>query len=119
MRGNRARKTKPFVFETSEKRAEAIKSVLSAIEREELLKQHSALLGGAREVSDDVLSPRLFRVRDSRAHSTGPAGWGCDQSAGLNYSRLTDKEAVRLKEHNIRERAERPSIVCLPHLALS
>lgn len=111
MRGKRARKTELFVFETSEKRAEALKSVLSAIEREEIF------VGGAREVSDDVSSPRL--LRDSRAHSTGPAGWGCDQSAGLNYSRLTDKEAVRLKAHNIRERAERPRIVCLPHLALS
>lgn len=70
-------------------------------------------------MSDDVLSLRLFSVRDSCAHSTGLAGWGCDHSAGLNYSRLTDKEAVRLKAHNIRERAERPSIVWLPHLTLS
>lgn len=61
-------------------------------------------------MSDDVLSRCLFRVRDSRAPSTGPAGRGCDQSAGLNYSRLTDKEAAQLNAHNIRERAERVAL---------
>lgn len=61
-------------------------------------------------MSDDVLSGCLFRVRDSCAPSTGLAGWGCDQSTGLNYSRLTDKEAAQLNAHNIRERAERASL---------
>lgn len=61
-------------------------------------------------MSDDVLSRCLFRVRYCCAPSTGPAGWGCDQSAGLNYSRLTDKEAAQLNAHNIRERAERAAL---------
>ncbi len=48
-----------------------------------VLETAKSFVGGVREVSDDVLSWCLFRVRDSWMPSTGPAGWACDQSAGL------------------------------------